>query len=271
MTAAPANDAVPDAYSPVTPSIRSRSRSAWPFVPRVLLDHVQVDPPNRAWRPGVAERAVQVSVGGGRADVGDRLVVRREDGRDVSRRDVAEVAFGVLVAVVRAPVPAPRSGRHPTQEPPPLHVREVTDQAEQGHIRRLARAAAKLLVIQPGALAAKGCPVVVEPLLEHDALAGGPLRLSPGRPRIGHRAPFLNRAEPGSRVSCARGRASTALAGVDSIARAGGEQRRPVGRRVQEMRRRIRQQQTPVRMTARARKIAVSYHWKAQNLLAGGK
>jgi serpin B len=60
-------------------------------VARVLLDHVQVDPADRARRPAVVERAVQVSVRRGGADVGDGLFISGEDGPGVGRGDVVEV------------------------------------------------------------------------------------------------------------------------------------------------------------------------------------
>jgi len=143
-----------------------------PVVPRVLLDHVDVDPAQRERLPAAGPRGQRVQVVHRRGGVPAPRhlgAVAGEVGRRVGVVDVVEVPVRVGVGVVqRLGVPA---GQVP-EEPVALHLGHVPDQPEQAQRGGLDGTALQLLPVEARALAEQGGAVEVEPGVEHAALVG---------------------------------------------------------------------------------------------------
>ena len=98
-----------------------------PVVPRVLLDHVQIDPPQRHELAAMGERVVQGGVGHGRVDQLELLGQPGVVGGGAGRVDPFEV--GGLVAPERV---IDRFAGEALAEPGALHLGHVADQPQQG-------------------------------------------------------------------------------------------------------------------------------------------
>jgi hypothetical protein len=139
-------------------------------MPGVLLDHVQVDHPQRHDFAGplVDEGVVQGRVGRGRVGELEFLGQPGVVGGGPGRVDALEV--GILLVSERG---LDGLACEPPPEPGAFHLGHVAHQPEQGQVRRRHRALGELLAGQPGALAEQRLPLPVQERLQHRAFRAG--------------------------------------------------------------------------------------------------
>jgi hypothetical protein len=145
-------------------------------MPGVLLDHVQVDHPQRHDLVGslVDEGVVQGCVGRGRVGELELLGQPGVVGGGPVRVGALEVGIRLI----------PERGldglaREPPPEPDAFHLGHVAHQPEQRQVRRRHRALGELLAGQPGALVEQRLPLPVQERLQHQALRAGQRPLRP--------------------------------------------------------------------------------------------
>src|SRR3954468_16528607 len=148
-----------------------------PVVSRVLLDHVQVHPPEVDPPAAPRDAGVVEPVPRG------RLTRRRDLGLEHSEVVVGAGRVRGVEVVVRAVlgVEDPRRvlGVDGAPEPAALDVGHVPDEPEQRERRRRHRAAHELLAVEARALGDEGRPVELQPRLERRALGVAERRIGP--------------------------------------------------------------------------------------------
>ena len=176
-------------------------------VPRVLLDHVQVDPAQVVSpAAGVAERVVQGPAFGGLPGQLAFPGERREVGLRPAGLGQVEVAVGKLVAAVQ--VAYLRLPAEPAPEPRALDLGHVPDQPEQRQRRRGNGPLDQLLAGQALAFEQQRLPVVVQPGLQRGPLGVDRRRLGARLPQVRSRSSRHRGVAAGRRqqdfLSCSR-------------------------------------------------------------------
>lgn len=143
-------------------------------MPGVLLDHVQIDHPQRHDLVLVDERVVQGCVR--RGGVGELEFLGQPGVVRGGPRRVGALEVGVLVAAERV---ADGLAREPLAEPDAFHLGHVAHDPEQGQARRRHGSLGELLAGQARALVEQRRPLPVQHRLQHRPLRAGQRPLRP--------------------------------------------------------------------------------------------